>query len=208
MITSGIDANRANHVFINCPFTDDFRPLFQCAIFTVLLCGFLPRSALEAGDGSEVRMDKITRLIKESQYSIHDLSAVQLDAFNELPRFNMPFELGMVIGSKRFGGKRFAGRSALIMDHTRYASQKCLSDIAGQDLSAHNGAPRRISRIIRTWLAQESRRNDIPGDQRVFGAYEKFATELPSICASRGLEYDGLSYPDFLGLAQVWINAH
>ena len=33
MITSGIDANRANHVFINCPFTDDFRPLFQCAIF-------------------------------------------------------------------------------------------------------------------------------------------------------------------------------
>jgi len=128
MITSGIDANRANHVFINCPFTDDFRPLFQCAIFTVLLCGFLPRSALEAGDGSEVRMDKITRLIKESQYSIHDLSAVQLDAFNALPRFNMHFELGMVI---------------------------CLSDIAGQDLSAHNGAPRRISRIIRTWLAQE-----------------------------------------------------
>jgi len=132
MITSGIDANCANHVFINCPFTDDFRPLFQCAIFTVLLCGFLPRSALEAGDGSEVRMDKITRLIRESQYSIHDLSAVQLDAFNELPRFNMPFELGMVIGSKRFGGKRFAGRSALIMEHTRYASQKCLSDIAGR----------------------------------------------------------------------------
>lgn len=116
--------------------------------------GFLPRSALEAGDGSEVRMDKITRLIKESQYSIHDLSAVQLDSFNDLPRFNMPFELGMVIGSKRFGGNRFAGRSALIMEHTRYASQKCLSDIAGQDLSAHNGAPRRISRIIRTWLAQ------------------------------------------------------
>jgi len=42
----------------------------------------------------------------------------------------------------------------------------------------------------------------------VFGAYEKFAAELPSIGSSRGLEYEGLSYPDFLGLAQVWINAH
>ncbi|WP_421567101.1 hypothetical protein [Stenotrophomonas sp. PD6] len=208
MITSRIDASTADYVFINCPFSDDFRPLFHCAIFTVLACGFLPRSALEAADGCEVRIDKITRLIKECQYSIHDLSAVQLDGINELPRFNMPFELGMVIGSKRFGGARFANRSALIMEHTRFTSQKCLSDIAGQDLTAHNGVPKRVSRIIRTWLAQESRRNDLPGDRRVFTAYEAFAAELPSMCASQGLEYEGLSYADFLGLAQVWLNAH
>ena len=42
-------------------------------------------------------------LISASPRSIHDLSRVELGE-NELPRFNMPFELGMALGAKRFGG--------------------------------------------------------------------------------------------------------
>lgn len=55
-------------VFINCPFTEDYASLFEAMTFTVLACGYLPRSALEKGDSGEVRMDKITRLIKASLY--------------------------------------------------------------------------------------------------------------------------------------------
>lgn len=91
-------------VFINCPFTDDYGELFDAMIFAVVACGFEPRSALERGDGGEVRMDKITRLIKASPLSIHDLSAVELDATNQLPRFNMPFELGLTLGIRAAGG--------------------------------------------------------------------------------------------------------
>ena len=90
-------------VFINCPFTEDYASLFEAMTFTVLACGYLPRSALEKGDSGEVRMDKITRLIKASLYSIHDLSAVELDATNHLPCFNMPFELGLTLGLKAAG---------------------------------------------------------------------------------------------------------
>lgn len=205
---SRMDELVPDSVFINCAFSDDFKPLFHCAIFTVLACGFLPRTALEAGDGGEVRIDKISRLIRESGFSIHDLSAVQLDEVNGLPRFNMPFELGMVLGCKRLAGKGYSHRSALIMEHTRYTSQKCLSDIAGQDLTAHGGHPQRASRIIRSWLAQESGRNDIPGDRKVYSAYQRFATELPFLCEFEGLDPAHLSYGDYLSMARAWLLNH
>jgi hypothetical protein len=192
-------------VFINCPFSDDFKSLFQCMVFTVMACGFRPRTAQEAADGGDVRLEKIARLIKESSYSIHDLSAVGLDQKNRLPRFNMPFELGMVIGCKKLAGRRYASRSILILEGKRYATQKCLSDIAGQDCIAHNGSPQTLSRVIRTWLAQESKRGNIPGDRKVFTAYKTFVAELPKICDEAGLDPDTLSYPDLLGFIQEWL---
>jgi hypothetical protein len=76
-------------VFINCPFTTDFRPLHEAIVFAVLACHFRPRSALEAGNSGDTRLDKIVRLIKESGYSVHDLSAVSLDATSGLPRFKL-----------------------------------------------------------------------------------------------------------------------
>lgn len=194
-----------DYVFINCPFTKDYRALFDCMVFTVLACGFQPRSALEAADGSDVRMDKIARLIKESTYSIHDLSAVALDDTNKLPRFNMPFELGMVIGCKKVAGRTYASRSVLILEQTKYTTQKCLSDIAGQDLKAHDGQPQKLCRIVRSWLVAESGRQGIPGQAAIFTAYERFAAELPDICAAADLEYDELIYADLLGLGQQWL---
>ncbi|AWT14866.1 MULTISPECIES: hypothetical protein [Stenotrophomonas] len=194
-----------DYVFINCPFTTDYRALFDCMVFTILACGFQPRSALEAADGGDVRMDKIVRLIKESTYSIHDLSAVALDDTNNLPRFNMPFELGMVIGCKKIAGRAYASRSVLILEQTKYTSQKCLSDIAGQDLKAHGGQPQTLCRIVRSWLVAESGRSKIPGQTAIFNAYTRFSAELPDICGAADLEYEELIYPDLVGLAQQWL---
>lgn len=64
------------------------------------------------------------------------------------------------------------------------AHQCCLLSHETEIAGTHSAAPRRISRIILTWLAHESRRNDAPGEQSLFGASEKFATELPSISRS------------------------
>lgn len=192
-------------VFINCPFTEDYKELFHCIIFCVLACGFLPRSALEAGDAGDIRLDKIVRLIKESHYSIHDLSAIELDGVNRLPRFNMPFELGLVIGCKKMAGKKYANRPILVMEKNAYTSQKCLSDIAGQDLRAHQGSATRVTNIVRTWLSQQSKRTGIPGHVRIQNAFQQFSNELPDLCQAAGLEYDEISYPDFVYLAQQWL---
>lgn len=192
-------------VFINCPFTDDYKQLFHSIIFTVLSCGFRPRTAMEAGDAGDIRLDKIARLITESAYSIHDLSAVELDKTNQLPRFNMPFELGMVIGCKKIARAHYARRPMLVLERTPYTSQKCLSDIAGQDLKAHAGSVHKTISIVRGWLLQQSNRQNIPGHVRIQNAFTDFYELLPDLCSEAELEADDVSYSDFVILAQQWL---
>lgn len=192
-------------VFINCPFTDDYKKTFHSIIFSVLSCGFRPRTAMETGDAGDIRLDKIMRLIAESAYSIHDLSAVELDKQNSLPRFNMPFELGLVIGCKKAAGPKFSGRPVLVMEYAAYTTHKCLSDIAGQDLKPHGGSVARVINIVRTWLLQESRRNNIPGHVRIQNAFSSFYELLPILCETAELDAFDLGYSDFVSLAQQWL---
>jgi hypothetical protein len=75
-------------------------------VFTVHECGFLSRCALEKDDGSQVRLEKLYEIIGDCALGIHDLSRTSLDRVNRLPRFNMPLELGIFLGAKRYGGVR------------------------------------------------------------------------------------------------------
>jgi hypothetical protein len=92
-----------DNVFLNCPFDSEYWPVFEAIVFTIFACGFVPRCAREEADSSDVRVDKLVRLIQQSRYGIHDISRVELDDAHGLPRFNMPFELGLDLGCKRFG---------------------------------------------------------------------------------------------------------
>jgi hypothetical protein len=85
-------------VFINCPFDDAYKPILRAIIFTVMRCGFVPRSALEDDNGLQNRLDKIQAVIAGCRYGIHDISRTSLNE-NGLPRFNMPFELGLFFGA-------------------------------------------------------------------------------------------------------------
>ena len=192
-------------VFINCPFTADFRPLHEAMVFTVLACCFLPRSALETGDGGDVRLDKIVRLIKESQYSVHDLSAIDLDVDSGLPRFNMPFELGIAVGLKK-ATRAYASHCLLILEHEKYTYQKCLSDIAGQDLQAHGRDSGRLIAIVRNWLRTQSRRADIPGGARISAKFDLFQADLPRICADADLDREALPFVDLLSMVRTWLH--
>ena len=93
----------ARSVFINCPFDGEYLPIFRAVVFTVSVCGFVPRCSLEHDDASQVRLEKIYRLIGSSAFGIHDISRTELDGENQLPRFNMPLELGFFLGAKQFG---------------------------------------------------------------------------------------------------------
>jgi hypothetical protein len=85
-------------VFINCPFDDDYRALFRAIIFAVIACGFRARCALEISDAATARIEKIYKIISECGYGVHDISRTELDEVNQLPRFNMPLELGIFLG--------------------------------------------------------------------------------------------------------------
>ena len=112
----------SDSVFINCPFDAAYSPMLHALVFTVYACGFTPRSALEEEDSSEMRLDKIMRLIANCKFGIHDISRTEPDGVTGLPRFNMPFELGLFWGAKKFGEKQHREKVSLIFEKERYIS--------------------------------------------------------------------------------------
>ena len=89
------------NVFINCPFDSEYLKLLRPLLFTVIYVGLHPRIALETADGGQARMKKILGLIRDSKYSIHDLSRMESTQAGELYRMNMPFELGIDFGCRQ-----------------------------------------------------------------------------------------------------------
>lgn len=115
-------------VFVNCPFDDEYRPLFRAMIFTIECCGFTARCALEVDDAGETRAEKIIRLIRNSQFGVHDISRTELND-NGLPRFNMPYEFGVFTGLKHSGDKRQRKKALLVFDREPYRYQQFLSTL-------------------------------------------------------------------------------
>lgn len=130
-------------VFINCPFDADYQQIFRALIFTIFACGFRARSARELDDGGQTRIDKLYNLISECRYGIHDLSRTELDPIHNLPRFNMPLELGIFLGAKRYGGKSQKLKKLLILDLEQFRYQRFISDLAGIDITN--------TQTIRSW---------------------------------------------------------
>ncbi|MEP7013677.1 MAG: hypothetical protein ABJC13_25425 [Acidobacteriota bacterium] len=172
-------------VFINCPFDTEYHPLFEAIVFTVSIAGFRPRCALEASNAGANRLTKTLDIIDGCRYGIHDLSRTQPGAYG-LPRFNMPFELGLDIGCKRYGSDvHRKAKSLLILDRSRFRYQKFLSDIAGQDIRHHSSNPRRATGCVRDWLSLESRNFKIPGGDHIFARYREFRKGASPLCVGR-----------------------
>lgn len=138
----------ARNVFINCPFDDKYKPLFDAAVFAVHLSGFEPRCALEAGNAGQARLYKVMDMIAGCRYGIHDISRTE-SSRGRLPRFNMPLELGLDLGCWRYGSGQLGDKRLLIMDRTPYRYQKFISDIAGHDIVSHSNSVGKIICHIR-----------------------------------------------------------
>ena len=194
-------------VFINCAFDDDFRPIFRAVVFAVLDCGFTPRSALEEQDGAEIRISKIQRLIASSQLGIHDISKVTLDRATGLPRFNMPFELGLFLGAKRYGSGRDKNKRCLTMDSDPHRYTVFFTDIRGQDPQSHHGEPTQAIAIVRDWLNHGRRRTLPPlaGGQAIARRYRRYLEDLPRLAADAQLTPHDLNFRDESWLMEKWL---
>lgn len=193
------------NVFINCPFDGDYEPLFQALVFSVQACGFVPRSALELVDGSEARIGKIVRMIAESRYGIHDLSRTGLDSASQLPRFNIPLELGLFMGAKHYGAGIQREKAAVIFDLERYRYQTFCSDIAGQDIRAHHGDVGELIRQVRDSLDTWRPGAGFPSGSVLYARYRQFKRRLPRIANSSALRVRELTFNDLTRLVGEWL---
>jgi len=192
-------------VFLNCPFDVSYRPILDAIVFAVFDAGFLPRCALEYDDGTEIRLSKILRIISQCTHGIHDISYTNLDPATGLPRFNMPFELGIFMGCKAFGKNPHQAKVGLVLDQEPFRYQKFLSDLSGQDIRAHSNDPRLAIRAVREWLRIVSGRADIPGADDIWQRYRRFRRALPKICRLRAICPEDLTFVDYAEIVRYWL---
>lgn len=193
-------------VFINCPFDGAYLPFFHAIVFTVLRCGFKPRCALETVDSAGTRIAKIEKLIEECTLGIHDISRTELNAAG-LPRFNMPLELGLFLGAKRFGDEKQKRKRCLVLDTKPYRYQAFMSDIAGQDIEAHGNDIATLIDKVRLFLNAARRGEPLASGAVLTGDYDRFSKALPGMCADLDIDVDTLTFKDFAWIAARWVEA-
>ena len=194
-------------VFINCPFDPEYQAFFHAIVFVVIRSGFRPRCALETDDAAENRFDKICNIIKESRYGVHDISRTEVDPATSLPRFNMPLELGVFLGARRFGSRTQKTKRCIVLDRERYRYQRYISDISGQDIHAYGGDVSILIEVLAGWLRDQGRDPRIPGGRRIAIEFEVFRNQIPAICAGRGLDPGEVTFADYADLAAAFAAA-
>jgi hypothetical protein len=197
---------RSKWVFINCPFDPAYQPLFRAIVFAIHDCGFIARSALEVSDSGEVRIQKILRIIDECVLGIHDISRTELDVTTNLPRFNMPLELGLFLGAKHFGDARNKKKACLILDRDLRRYEKFISDIKGQDIHRHENDAGKAIEVVRDWLDGKTKGETIlPGGLVIAQRYAVFVRELPTICSSLKLKAAELTFKNYVQVVFRWL---
>lgn len=175
-------------VFINCPFDAEFEPLFQAIIFSIVSCDFTPRSALETGTVAEPRMDRITRAIFSSKYSIHDLSRCRGEGDEQLARFNMPLELGIAMARRYETRNTRDQHDWLLLVPDGHVYLKVVSDLAGFDPMKYDGSVETIIQRVISWLATRPDTTPPPTPKAVLDSLPAFIQEYDQLREEWGIE--------------------
>jgi hypothetical protein len=173
------------NVFVNCPFDGHFLPLLRPLLFTVIYLDLNPRIALERTDSGESRLEKTVQLIRESKYSIHDLSRSEAIEAGELYRLNMPFELGLDYGCRLFGAAKFREKVALVLESKPHRYKAAISDLSGADIECHFDEPYKVIGIVRNWLKSACLPAAV-GPARIGAAFTQFMAEDYNALTSEG----------------------
>jgi len=197
----------ANNLFINCPFDQEYFPMLKPALFTVLYCGLNPKIS-QTKDSDDIRVTEIKRLIEESKYSIHDLSRIEPKNKKDLPRFNMPFELGIDVGCKAFNktDKRY-----LVLESKPYRYKEVLSDISGQDIKSHNSEPLQMIKAIRDWIKTVKPKTKITNYQVIWDAYNEFYYDYETELINDKMDPDNIweiPFSELIDIMKAWISEY
>ncbi len=177
------------HVFINCPYDESYSQLMRCLVFTVVSLGYVPRLAIESSDASMLRLNKIYDLINESRISIHDLSMIKSKEADQYFRLNMPFELGLDFGYKRYGkSESCKSKKYLILGSGDYGYMKALSDISGIDIKYHNDDIDMLIKSTVSWFVENEDLHDFLSPRDINNHFMDYNAEYFEY--ANGLGYD------------------
>jgi hypothetical protein len=163
----------SNTAFLNVPYDKKFEPLFLAYLSGLCGFGLVPRATLEIPGGAR-RLDRIFQLIRGCRYSFHDLSRVELDEKPpRTPRFNMPFELGLVVAWTKTNRTR---HDWFVFESRNRRLGKSLSDLNGTDAYIHLGNPRGILRSLTNALVRNKRQPTLTQLEQILSDVKKAST--------------------------------
>lgn len=165
------------NVFINCPFDQEYITLRKVLVFTITYFDYIPRISLESSDSGSSRLEKIIGLIQESKYSIHDLSRIQSQSKKEYYRLNMPFELGIDYGLRRFDDN-FNDKKSLIISSKPYKYMKAISDINGVDIKNHKNDTIALIKCLREWFSETVKLKNLKSSLKIYHDFIDFNSDL------------------------------
>lgn len=196
-----------DNVFVNCPFDRGYFPLLRPLLFTILYLGLKPRIALETIDSGEARLEKIVRLIRESRYSVHDLSRLKAELAGEFYRLNMPFEMGIDFGCRTFGRGPLRSKRTLVLEADPHRYRTAVSDLSGCDIEAHEDTPLQVVVAVRKWLKNTCGRN-APGPAKIWGDFNDFMASNYDELKAEGFsdaDIEGLAIPELIERIENWL---
>ena len=204
----GVRDSFDRHVFINCPFDDDYLSLLRPLLFTITFLGFTPRIATERSDSGENRVDKIAELIRASRWSIHDISRLKPSTVDEYSRFNLPFELGLDRGARLYGTTQLRRKCCLVLEAQAYDYKRALSDLSGVDIKHHRNEPSEIVRAVRNWFLETAGVGRAASPTAIWYRFADFTSAFYDARKKKGFSDDDLNFmptPEYIQAIRDWI---
>ncbi|MDP3800953.1 hypothetical protein [Brevundimonas sp.] len=206
MADEDIAGDYDQNVFVNCPFDLPYKPILNAIVFCIVHLGFNPRLASERVDSGEPRIEKIMDLIEASRFGVHDLSRSQSSKAGELARHNMPLELGLDLGCRRYGPDHHRRKMHLVLEEKAFRHQASISDLSNSDPVIHRGKPKLALAAIRDFLEPHSA-GDVPGPTEIWDAFGDFQAQMYVELAARGFskaDMKRLRMSEYIGNIRRW----
>jgi hypothetical protein len=163
-------------VFLNIPYDEAFEELYLAYIVGLTQLGLRVNATLAVPN--QGRLDTIIDLIEQSDFSIHDLSRIELS--HGIPRFNMPVELGLALYRSRITG---AKHRVFVFESRRYRAQRSTSDVNGIDPQIHGGTPKGLMAALRNIFRQPGDVTTVP---EMLTSYRAVKRKLPELRRNAG----------------------
>ena len=127
---------------------------------------------------------------------------------NEYARHNMPFELGIDYGSRKFAENHFGEKKFLVLEKEKYDYSKALSDFAGADIKNHNDDPRTIIKVVRNWFVETVNLTGVAATSVIWSDFIDFMADFDAERRSNGFEDEDIyemPTPEFTGFIKEWL---
>ncbi len=167
---------RIESVFLNIPYDREFENLYLAYIVGLTQLGLHVNATVAVPN--QGRLETIIGLIDRSNFSIHDLSRIELS--KGIPRFNMPVELGLAL--HRWHATKGKHR-VYVFESKPYRAQRSTSDINGIDPKIHHGTARGVMAGLRNIFRQPGDVTTVP---EMLNSYRAVKRKLPQLRKNAG----------------------